>query len=75
MPMYNLIENIDNYSKTSGSLWHCYRDEPFSNANDAIADFPADNNNTASFKFKTKTAGKIGDDGIKMLKLEYHQNI
>ena len=27
MPMYNLIEYSDDYSKTSGSLWHCYRDE------------------------------------------------
>ena len=28
MPMYNLIECSDNYSKTSGSLWQYYRDEP-----------------------------------------------
>ena len=28
MPMYNLIEYNDNYSKTSGSLWQYYRDEP-----------------------------------------------
>ena len=27
MPMYNLIEYSDNYSKTSGSLWQYYRDE------------------------------------------------
>ena len=26
MPMYNLIEYIDNYSKTSGSLYQYYRD-------------------------------------------------
>ena len=55
--MYNLIEYSDNYSKTSESLWHYYRDEPFLNAY-AIGDFPADNNNSASFKFKTKIAGK-----------------
>ena len=24
MPMYNLIEYSDNYSKTSGNLWQCY---------------------------------------------------
>ena len=29
MTMYNLIEYSDNYSKTSGSLWQYYRDEPF----------------------------------------------
>ena len=28
MAMYNLIEYSDNYSKTSGSLWQYYRDEP-----------------------------------------------
>ena len=27
VPMYNLIEYSDNYYKTSGSLWHYYRDE------------------------------------------------
>ena len=26
MPMYNLIEYSDNYSKTSGSLWQSYKD-------------------------------------------------
>ena len=26
MPMYNLIECRDNYLKTSGILWHYYRD-------------------------------------------------
>ena len=28
MSVYNLTEYIDNYSKTSGSLWQYYRDEP-----------------------------------------------
>ena len=28
MPIYNLIEYINIYSKTSGSLWQYYRDEP-----------------------------------------------
>lgn len=28
MPMFNLIEYIKNYSKASGILWNCYRDEP-----------------------------------------------
>ena len=31
MPMYNLIEYSDNYSKTSGSLWQHHRDEPNGN--------------------------------------------
>ena len=54
--MYNLIEYSDNYSKTSETLWHYYRDEPFL-TNGAIADFPAannNNNNNASLKLKKK---------------------
>ena len=31
MPMYNLVECSDNYSKTLGNLWQCYRDEPNDN--------------------------------------------
>ena len=33
MPMYNLIEYSDNYSKTSESLWQNYKDKP----NDILA--------------------------------------
>ena len=47
MPMYNLIEYSDNYSKTSGSLWKCYRDEPTDNLADS-----------ESSKSKIKTTGK-----------------
>ena len=28
MPMYNLIKNSDNYSKTSGNLWQYSKDIP-----------------------------------------------
>ena len=31
MPMYNLIEYSNIYSKTSGSLWQYYKDEPNDN--------------------------------------------
>ena len=51
--MYNLMEYSDAYSKTSGSLWQYYRDEPLDN-NGNFTDFPDDNNNSASFKFKQK---------------------
>ena len=67
--MHNLIEYSDNYSKTSGSLCKYYTDEPFLNNNGVIDDFPAGNNNSASFKFKTKLAGRIGNDGIKNVKI------
>ena len=53
MPMYNLIVYVNNYSKTSGSLWQYYRDELALN-NGAIVNFHA-TNNSASFTFKQKT--------------------
>ena len=52
MPMYNVIEYSDNYSKISGSLWQYYKDEP----NDNIAD-------SESFNSKVKITGKTPDDG------------
>ena len=52
MPVYSLIENSDVYSKTSRSLWQCYRDESALDNNNYIIDFPANNNNSISFKFK-----------------------
>ena len=65
MSMYNVIEYSDNYSKTSGCLWHNYRDELFLDSNGAITDFPAGNNNSASFKFKIKIASRTENDGTK----------
>ena len=45
-----------------------YRDEPFINDNGAIADFTADNNNSTSFKFKTKITSRTGNDVTKKVK-------
>ena len=70
MPTYNLVEYSNNYSKTSGSLWQYYRDEPFSDDNGDIADFPANNKNSALFKLKTKTAGRTGIDSPKNVKVQ-----
>ena len=52
MPMYNLIEYSDNYSKTSGSLWQYYKDE----SNDNLTD-------SESCKSKTKIVGNTAADG------------
>ena len=52
MPMYNLIEDSDNYSKTSGSLWQYYKDD----CNDNIA-------NSESIKSKVKITGKTPNNG------------
>ena len=49
MPVYNLIEYSDNYSKTSESLRQCYRDEPSVNDDSVINNFTGNN---ASFKLK-----------------------
>ena len=35
IPMYNLIDYNNNYSKSSGSLWQYYRDEPSNNLADS----------------------------------------
>ena len=52
IPMYNLIEYSDNYSKTSGSLWQYYKENP----NNNLA-------NSKSFKSKVKITGKTPNNG------------
>ena len=65
MPMYNLIEYSDNYSKTSGSLWQYCKDIlPVVDNNNAIVDL-ANNNLTDSFNFKVKITGQTGNNGTK----------
>ena len=54
MPMYNLREYSDTYFKTSGSLWQYYRDASFLDNNGAIADFSANNDNSARLNLKQK---------------------
>ena len=77
MPMYNLIEYSDNYSKTSGSLWQYCKDIPAVN-NNVIIDFTG-NNRTDSFHFKVKMIGQTGDNGTKnveiMVPLKYLSNL
>ena len=68
MPMYNLIEYSNNYSKTSGSLWQYYRDEP----NDNLGD-------SELFKSKIKITGKAPAAGNEkdveiMVPLQYLRN-
>ena len=63
MPMYNLIEYSDNYSKTS----YC-KDIPAVDNSNAIANF-TENNLTNSFKFRIKMTGQTGDDGTKIVEI------
>ena len=53
MPMYNLIEYSDNYSKTSGSLWQYCKEIPAIDNNGKIVDFNGANS-TESLNYKTK---------------------
>ena len=62
MPVYNLIEYSNNYSKTSGGLWHYCKDIPAVNNGGNIVDFNGANA-TDSFDFKTKITGKTNNDG------------
>ena len=77
MPMYNLIEYSDNYSDTSGSLWHFKRNEIPANNSDLTF------NNSQSFKYKAALEGKTathnnGKSSVKDTKvvvlLEYLSN-
>ena len=77
MPMYNLIEYSNNYSKTSGSLWQYCKNIPAVNSNSTNVNF-AENNLGDSFSFKAKMTGQTGDNGIKnveiMVPLKYLSN-
>ena len=69
MPMHNLIKYSNAYLKISGSSWQYYRDKPTSNDNGIIIDFPNDNNNSISFKFKQQITGNTGKNGTKDVKI------
>ena len=73
MPMYNLIEYCNNYSKTSKRQF--YRDKPSLTDSGAVVNFLG---NSALFKLKQKIAGWIGDDFTKnveiMVPLKYLSN-
>ena len=56
------------------TVWQYYRDEPFLDNNGNITDFPDDNINSTSFKFKTKMAGRIGEEGKKNVKIRLPLN-
>ena len=61
MPMYNLMEYSDNYSKTSGSLSQYCKEIPAVYNAGNIVDFDGANA-TDAFNFKTKITGKTNDD-------------
>ena len=58
MPIYDLIENSDSYSDTSGSLWQFKRYEITHNAD-------VRNDNAPSFKYKANLIGNTEANGTK----------
>ena len=77
MPMCNLTESGDNYSKISGSLQQCCKDITAVNNNSKIVDFH-EGNATDSIYSKAKIAGQTDDgemDNIEiMILLKYLSN-
>ena len=80
MPVYNLIEYSDNYSKTPGILWQYCRDGPATNINNYNIEFIdfTDANLTVSFNLKVKLTCKTGGNGTKnvaiIVPLKYPSN-
>ena len=78
MPMYNLIECSDNYSKTSRFLFQYCRDVPALDNNGATIDFTDANATTDSFNLKVKLTGQTSNNGTKhveiMVPLKYLSN-
>ena len=77
MPIHNLIEYSDNYSKTSGILFQYYRDVPTVDNEGATIDF-TEANVTDSFNLKVKVTGQTGGNDTKcfeiMVPLKYLSN-
>ena len=78
MPMCNLIEHSNNYSKASASLWSQYRNEPALTDAGALDNIPG---NSVSLKFQKKKKEKTDsteDDNTKnveiMVPLKYLRN-
>ena len=59
MPFYSLIKYSKNYSKTTGSLWNCYKDEPNSALGGENNSVNYSIKNSNSIDYKTSITGKI----------------
>ena len=79
MPIYNVIEYNDNYSKTPGVLWQYCRNGPVVDDNGAIIDFNEDNADTNLLRKKEKIASQTRKNGTKnteiMVPLKYLSNL
>ena len=59
MPMYNLLEYSQKYSKTTGSLLNYYRDETNSGVDGENDSINYSIENSKSFEYKTSITGKL----------------
>ena len=59
MPMYNLLEQTKNYSKTTGRFWDYYRDEPNSGVGGANNNINYSIKDSKLFNYKTSITGKL----------------
>ena len=59
MSMYNLLEYSKNYSKTTGSFWNYYRDEPNSGLGGNTNNVNYSIKYSKSFDYKTNITGKL----------------
>ena len=62
MPMYNLLEYSKNYRKTTGSLWHYYRDQPNSTIGDNNITHSILNSESFDYKANFMENGVTHDD-------------
>ena len=65
MPTYNLIGYSKNYTKTTGSLWNYYRDEPDSGS-DGVGNNRINYSikDSKSFDYETSITGKLEGDNV-----------
>ena len=57
--MYNLLKYSKNYSKTTGSFWNYYRDEPNSSLGGADSNIKYLIKDSKFFDYKTSITGKL----------------
>ena len=57
--MYNSLEYSKNYSKTTGSFWNYYRDEPNSGVGGEKNNVNYSLKDSKSFDYKTSITGKL----------------
>ena len=69
MPMYNLVEYSDNYSKTCEILWQYCRDEPALDDDGTITDLTEYNADTNFFEVKQEITAQMDNNGTKNVKI------